>query len=626
MDGVATSSVNVELYLNGDLIGSATNAQFSFDGLNSNTNYVFKASFTYDLNDGAGEQTCIIENEIKTDAKAIPEIKLNMDSDAESVRGAWELIDVDGVATSSVNVEIYLDGGLVGSTSDVGFSFDGLDSYTDYVVKANIDYDLSDGTGRHTHTVEKKISTKPYIDVVSISVLNTSGVAEGDKLYVKVIIDNPDEVDINSVTINGIECDIIGGSTPTILNVQILNDGQFGAGNVKLRVEAINTVGYTYKEADEVSDEAFIHRSITFERIQFVNSDYEPVNWRFPDETIYAMITIDNPAGYEILSVTLYDEGMNNTYVYSSPIKIDDNTYCFPYDGETAGGFTKVKSIQYEDSQNPDGAPMRYNVDSNSDLGAAIVTLHSSDIQYISTPADLDKLLNSIGFGSHMYYQLTCDIDMTGIDWTPMSNFSGVLDGNGYTISNINIVGASNRGVNGLLFDTLWGGAVINLNIASCNMIIDYNGDGETQCGMIAGTSFRGLIYNCTVDANSSIVVQCNLTGPDVGGIVGYVHETGQVIECTNYGSVSASTMVDYDFVGGIAGSSRGQIINCTNYGSVTAGYNAGGIVSQTYGGIEGCINYGTVRGGSSVDGICAFDYFSRIKNCENYGRVELIE
>lgn len=35
-------------------------------------------------------------------------------------------------------------------------------------------------------------------------------------------------------------------------------------------------------------------------------------------------------------------------------------------------------------------------------------------------------------------YVLLADIDMTGVDWTPVSNtFYGVLDGNGHTISNL---------------------------------------------------------------------------------------------------------------------------------------------------------------------------------------------
>lgn len=62
----------------------------------------------------------------------------------------------------------------------------------------------------------------------------------------------------------------------------------------------------------------------------------------------------------------------------------------------------------------------------------------------IKTADDLKKMAEEIEASDNGAYDKTyvllADIDMTGVDWTPVSNtFYGVLDGNGHTISNLNI-------------------------------------------------------------------------------------------------------------------------------------------------------------------------------------------
>lgn len=620
-DNVITSDVAVGLYLNGQLVNNVQNQNPSWNELYSNTEYVVKASFAYNLNDGTGEHICEKELAVRTLEKTTPTLSFGeIDITDKYVIGDYQLNDPDSVIESDITIELYCNGELIGDTKQSQFAWNDLDSYTDYVLKASFTYDLDDGTGEHTYSVEEKIKTKPYLNVNSVTVLNTSEVLDGDKIFVKIVIDNPDAVEIKSVMINGIECNIIGGSTQTNLNVQIINDGQLGAGYVKLKVEALNTENYSYVETDEVSDEVLIRGTLELEQIQFVNSEYKPVNWRFEDETVYLMITVDNPMGYEIHSVTLE----NDNLVLSSPIKLDDNRYCFPYDHD-GRWCARVKSIEYRDPRDADETPLKLEV--NDTVGVYIETM-SSDIIYISSPEDLLNISSSPD-DNDRYYQLTCDIDMSGISWTPIPDFRGVLDGNGYTISNINIVGTSKREFNGLLFDKLWLGAVINLNLSSCNMFIDYNGieNNIVFAGLFAGDSEYGLIYNCTADRNSSIVAQTTVNNITVvGGIVGNINDASRVIDCINYASVSGNITGRPDVIGGIAGSSSGQIINCTNYGSVTALYNAGGIVSNASGEIFGCTNYGTVTGGDQVDGICATygfnGVFASIKNCTNFGEV----
>lgn len=111
--------------------------------------------------------------------------------------------------------------------------------------------------------------------------------------------------------------------------------------------------------------------------------------------------------------------------------------------------------------------------------------------------------------------------------------FSGILDGNGYMVSNLYI--DSNGG---LFYDVT--GTIRNLDVQG----IVSSGAGNSLGGLANNVSY-GLIENCRFD--------------------------GQVILYKNYGGDDLNACA----VGGIAGSVRnGKIKNCANYGDVAISYN----------------------------------------------------
>ena len=150
-----------------------------------------------------------------------------------------------------------------------------------------------------------------------------------------------------------------------------------------------------------------------------------------------------------------------------------------------------------------------------------ILALH--DFLINNEDASLD-CVDKCGLGAYhgYYFKLTSDIDMSGVEWTPF-NFSGVLDGAGHTISNMQM--------NQNMFDTadpdkgeyksqqyeagffsqLVHAHIRNLYFENCSATISDNLNPATQrdiyVGIVAGTaiasSFENIsVVNCTVTQN----------------------------------------------------------------------------------------------------------------------------
>ena len=160
--------------------------------------------------------------------------------------------------------------------------------------------------------------------------------------------------------------------------------------------------------------------------------------------------------------------------------------------------------------------------------------------------------LGTVWYRPSSYYVLANNIDLAGINWSVavVPVFSGVLDGNGFSIKNLSINGAEYLGLFGRIEA---GGSIKNLGIKDCNV--------------------SGSYYY-------------------IGGLVG--ENDGSIINCYSTGNVSGS----YYYVGGLVGYNNGSISNCYSTGSVSGSdYYVGGLVGENYGGIGNCYSTGTVSG-----------------------------
>ena len=232
---------------------------------------------------------------------------------------------------------------------------------------------------------------------------------------------------------------------------------------------------------------------------------------------------------------------------------------------------------------------------------------------YIITNVDeLQAMQNDLD----AWYELGNDIDASdtqnwnaGAGFEPVGDstnyFTGVFDGQGYTITGLYINRPSSTGVG--LF-----GYIDNAEITNVGLI-----DADVTALGNAGTLVGGSLYSTISQAWAS----GNLTGTDssqtsIGGLIGYSKWTGSLVsQCHSGVNVFASSSGSpANRAGGLVGNNnKGSIIiDCYATGNVSGKRKIGGLVSDntygSYGGyIKRCYSTGKVTG--SGGGLVGYNY-----------------
>jgi hypothetical protein len=218
----------------------------------------------------------------------------------------------------------------------------------------------------------------------------------------------------------------------------------------------------------------------------------------------------------------------------------------------------------------------------------------------IGNPADWQELMaTSADWNRH--FILTADINLAGVNLIPVGNYSknftGVFDGNDYTISNAVVTGDNYVGLFGYVSS---GGHILNLGVENVNVtgngciggLVGGNFDGSiTACyakGSVGGGDHTGGLVGYMQDitevksAVTSCYATCSVSGRwGVGGLVGTT-AGGKINSCYTTGVVSGTL----EAVGGLVGYNGSVIISCYSRCSVTGtGTNVGGLVGSNGGG-----------------------------------------
>ena len=205
----------------------------------------------------------------------------------------------------------------------------------------------------------------------------------------------------------------------------------------------------------------------------------------------------------------------------------------------------------------------------------------------ISTAEELIAIANDPG-GS---YYLTADINLRGAIWTPIENFSGVLDGKGHTIKNFMLSTSVKKSAFG--FVSTNSGRIENLVFSDFTYNVSVRDLGGMAMGVFTGTN-SGTVYGCTVESG---IIKITYYNPDwtgdlvYGCFAGTNSATGTVEGCTSLEDIefnfthnfSRDAMFDEWYtnhysVGAIVGYNVGTISDCYSEGKLTyVGSSTGG-------------------------------------------------
>ena len=217
---------------------------------------------------------------------------------------------------------------------------------------------------------------------------------------------------------------------------------------------------------------------------------------------------------------------------------------------------------------------------------------------YIITAAkDLAKLGEYLKDGQTTYVRLGADIDLQGIDWTPVEATAAKpvdFDGCGHAISNLKITSSSST----------------------------YQG----FFGMLTGRCANVTFTNAQVTANKK------LTGI-VAGQAGNVSGAGIVENVRVSGTISLTSgnaAWDDGQAGGICGRLHGadsKIYQCGSETKITALWSAGGICGEVREGasIEQCYHVGDITTQSCIGGIASRLLGSTISHCYSHGVMKAV-
>ena len=237
----------------------------------------------------------------------------------------------------------------------------------------------------------------------------------------------------------------------------------------------------------------------------------------------------------------------------------------------------------------------------------------TDECPYLITTAEE---LQNISLATDAYFRLELDIDMKGVEWTPVGNnmdeeagFSGNFDGNGRTISNLSVTKIKsanwNKYKNTYNYAGMFGvnnGTISNLTLENCTVnVTDSSLDqrGDVYAGILVGQNF-GYITGVTVK-NSNVGATAWLIC-SAGALVG--SNVGDIDLCNvEFCEVSATSDGWTANAGGVVGAS-GDRLYYTTAASVT-GSSA-----------KGCTVYSEVKGEvstSDIDYPSKTTYFGRV-------------
>lgn len=448
------------LHGNDEPIVADTSDVRTFENLLSNNDYTVKVTYTYDLNDGVGEQQIVKTADIKTKAKATPSATIsNLTSTQNTIECDIAYTDVDSVG-SVVEIALYrLENKIKSVPFATHVAFDGLESGKEYKVVVEYKYDLNDGKGENTANVDAKYSTLvDRIIVDNLTLLNNNVVKLGEELNLRVYFANEAEIELTGIYVNGQKATVVGGDRIESAIVK------FVPTTSGLCTFAIDRVDYIINgvEVNQTIDSSV---EVKYPIYRDINITYTPITISKYENTgdgVY--LSFDNEDGYTVFKVNESDDFVT---VDSGRIFTKD---------------TSITSIEYGYA---DYGHTTQSCDFKNDYWSD--SIHNvTALKRIYTVEDFFAMTDG-------YYLLMNDLDLRSVQTKAQIKLTGIFDANGHTIRGLsNVVDTSKYEY----FDLFQGGSIYDATFKELYVSVNHTSNGNSLYVRPLGNA---KLYNCTV-------------------------------------------------------------------------------------------------------------------------------
>ena len=438
----------------------AENTARSFENLLSNNEYTVVVTYTYDLNDGVGEQTVVAEYAFTTLAKAMPSATIsNLTSTQNTIECDVAYTDVDSVG-SVVEIALYrLENKIKSVPFATHVSFDGLESGKEYKVVVEYKYDLNDGKGEITANVDAKYST--LIDSIAVDnliLLNNNVVKLGEELNLRVYFANSSEIELTGIYVNGQKATVVGGDR---IESAIIKFVPTTSGLCRFAIDrvdyVINGIEVNQKIDSSVEVEYPIYKDLNITYTPITISKYENTG-----DGVY--LSFDNEDGYTIFKVNESDDfvTVDSGRIFTKDISITSIEYGYADYGHT------TQSCDFKND---------YWSDSIHNVTA---------LKRIYTVEDFFAMTDG-------YYLLMNDLDLRSVQTKAQIKLTGIFDANGHTIRGLsNVVDTSKYGYFGLF----QGGSIYDATFKELYVYVNHTNSADYLYVRPLGDA---KLYNCTV-------------------------------------------------------------------------------------------------------------------------------
>jgi hypothetical protein len=267
-------------------------------------------------------------------------------------------------------------------------------------------------------------------------------------------------------------------------------------------------------------------------------------------------------------------------------------------------------------------------------------SLESTNFKAVTSVEELTSIRTNLSGNFRLYN----DIDLEGIEWIPIGTeatpFSGILDGQGFTISNLKITETQvyiglfgyNQGtiknlklekvdinVTGEILNNIYVGALVGFNNTNSKMenIITNSGTLKVKKRGLNKGYIGGIIGYQLDNINLvGLINKVTVTGQDMdgtGGIVGFAENKLTILLASNEGLIQGTNELGMGFsgnyIGGLVGVADSLDINLSNNKNTVSGKAfLGGLVGgANYTTIIDSYNEGLVLGSENTGGFIGF-------------------